>query len=51
MAFPSISVPIFASVFPLDSNISGLKILSCMGGPIPKVIARLPGPSGNPILK
>lgn len=36
MAFPSVSVPFFVPVFPLYRNISGLKILWCVGGSIPQ---------------
>ena len=34
MAFPSVSPPHFAPVFPLDRNNYGLKIWSWVGGPI-----------------
>jgi hypothetical protein len=33
----SVSVPIFVPVFPLDRNISGLKILNCLGDPTPQL--------------
>ena len=36
MAFPSVSVHFFVPVFPLDMNISELKILRCVGGSIPQ---------------
>jgi hypothetical protein len=39
MAFPLVSVPFFALVFPLDRNISGLKILRRVGRPIPQLEA------------
>ena len=32
VSLPSVSVPFFVSIFPLDRNISGLKFLRCMGG-------------------
>ena len=35
MALPSVSALHFAPSFPLDRNISGLKILRSLGGPIP----------------
>jgi hypothetical protein len=34
MLFPSVSVPSFVTVFPLDRNNFGLKILRRVGGPI-----------------
>jgi hypothetical protein len=37
MAFPSVSAPVFDSVFPLDRNISGLKSLNFVGGLISQV--------------
>lgn len=36
MAFSPVSVPFFVPAFPLDRNISGLKILKWVGGPIPQ---------------
>jgi hypothetical protein len=35
-AFPSVSVPLFVPVFPLDRSNSELKIWRCVGGPIPQ---------------
>jgi hypothetical protein len=35
MALSSVSAPFFVHVFPVDRNISGLKILRWVGGPIP----------------
>jgi hypothetical protein len=37
MTFPSVSVPFFVPVFPLDRNIAGLKILRWVGGSIPQL--------------
>jgi hypothetical protein len=39
MTFPSISVPLFVPVFPLDRSNSGLKFLRWVGGPIPQLEA------------
>jgi hypothetical protein len=37
LACPSVSVPLSVPVFPLDRSISGLKILKCVGSPIPQL--------------
>ena len=39
MVFPSVFAPSFAPAFPLDRNISGSKILRCVGSPIPQLEA------------
>jgi hypothetical protein len=35
MVFPTDSAPLFVHLFPLESSNSGLKLLRCVGGPIP----------------
>ena len=40
----------FVLVFPLDKNISGLKILRCVGGPIPQLLEVVSTGSLSPLL-
>jgi hypothetical protein len=38
MSFLSVSAPFIVPVFPMDRNNSGLKILICVGSPIPQLV-------------
>ena len=42
MSFPSVSALLFAPLFPLDRNNSGLKFCRCVCGPIPQLGGGIP---------